>query len=213
MKAVYEDTEMQTLFDVLMDGDYRHTWDSHMIESYSIGYLNPNNDIGYYASMLTKHLTAYLVYEVINKCNENDQLTVSCPPPIQNRDFMLQRSWLATQQRISIYNHSIHHKDHPPKKYYVRGISHLTGNKAERTLSTLTKPSTPSTGYVIEPLPGQNKGCSLHYISLTDPRGAIPAWAINKSTQFFAPKVTEDHTQISGGKLSKLFKLDRNLHR
>jgi hypothetical protein len=52
-------------------------------------------------------------------------------------------------------------------------------------------------GYVIEPLPmsgsvvgnGVVRGCSLAYVSLTDPKGAIPLWAINKSTQYFAPKV------------------------
>jgi len=33
------------------------------------------------------------------------------------------------------------------------------------------------------------RGCSLAYVSLTDPKGAIPLWAINKSTQYFAPKM------------------------
>jgi len=54
-------------------------------------------------------------------------VSVSCPPPIQNRDFLLQRSWLATSQKISIVNRSVHHNDFPPKKYFIRGVSHLTG--------------------------------------------------------------------------------------
>ena len=47
-------------------------------------------------------------------------------------------------------------------------------------------------GYVIEPLKG-NKGCSLIYVSSTDPRGAIPTWAVNKGTQFFTPKVSRNY--------------------
>lgn len=41
---------MWLLFDVLMDGEYRPLWDSYMVESFTLGYINPNNDIGYYAS-------------------------------------------------------------------------------------------------------------------------------------------------------------------
>ena len=44
-------------------------------------------------------------------------------------------------------------------------------------------------GYVIEPLPSKSKGCSICYVSATDPRGSIPVWAVNKGTQYFAPKV------------------------
>jgi len=143
-RAVFMAVDVWLLFDVLMDGEYRHLWDTHMIESYSIGCLNSNNDVGYYA--------------------------MSCPPPIQNRDFLLQRSWLATSQKISIVNRSVHHNDFPPKKYFIRGVSHLTG-------------------YVIEPLPSKSKGCSICYVSATDPRGSIPVWAVNKGTQYFAPKM------------------------
>ena len=50
-KTVFEDVDLWLLFDVLMDGEYRALWDTHMLESYSIGFINPNNDVGYYASM------------------------------------------------------------------------------------------------------------------------------------------------------------------
>ncbi|XP_057377256.1 START domain-containing protein 10-like [Daphnia carinata] len=144
VKTTFPDVDMWLLFDLLMDGEYRPVWDTCMVASYTIGYINPNNDVGYYA--------------------------MSCPPPIQNRDFVLQRSWLATPKKISILNHSVTHKDLPPKKYFIRGVSHITG-------------------YVIEPLPGKSKGLTLAYVSATDPRGAIPTWAVNKGTQYFAPKM------------------------
>lgn len=52
LHAVYKDVSPSLLFDVLMDPLYRKTWDVHMIESYDIGCLNPNNDVGYYAAVV-----------------------------------------------------------------------------------------------------------------------------------------------------------------
>ncbi len=114
---------MWLLFDLLMDGEYRSLWDTAMVESYTLGFLNPNNDVGYYASEYFRR-SGKVLY---SKPNNGLVDIVSCPPPIQNRDFVLQRSWLATPKKISILNHSITHKDLPPKKYFVRGISYITG--------------------------------------------------------------------------------------
>lgn len=47
--AVLNNILPDTVFDVLHDPAYRREWDLHMIESIEIGYLNPNNDVGYYA--------------------------------------------------------------------------------------------------------------------------------------------------------------------
>lgn len=50
MKTFFNDVKAGTLYDVLHDPDYRKEWDTHMLSSFDIGYLNPNNDVGYYAS-------------------------------------------------------------------------------------------------------------------------------------------------------------------
>ena len=39
-----------TMFDTILDGDYRRAWDDHVLEDFEICRLDDNNDIGYYGS-------------------------------------------------------------------------------------------------------------------------------------------------------------------
>ncbi|XP_046563160.1 START domain-containing protein 10-like [Haliotis rubra] len=142
VRTIFDDIDAATLYDVLHDPLYRKTWDQTMLEGYEICVINPFNDIGYYA--------------------------IRCPPPVRNRDFVTQRSWLDTGTELYIFNHSVNHEKCPPRKGFIRGISYFTG-------------------YMIRKL--DNDRCQLTYISQSDPKGKLPSWAVNKLTHMLAPKV------------------------
>ncbi|PZC80960.1 hypothetical protein B5X24_HaOG213729 [Helicoverpa armigera] len=142
--AEFEDVEPDALYDVLHDPEYRSVWDTHMLAAEDAGHINVNNDVGYYA--------------------------MSCPAPLKNRDFVLQRSWLDTGDEKMILNHSVFHKDYPPRKGYVRAMSLLTG-------------------FVVRTRAGA--GSWLGYVSRSDPRGALPAWLVNRVTAQLAPRLVQ----------------------
>ncbi|XP_061729741.1 START domain-containing protein 10-like [Cydia pomonella] len=143
--AEFDDVEPDALYDVLHDPEYRSVWDTHMLAAEDAGHINVNNDVGYYA--------------------------MSCPAPLKNRDFVLQRSWLDTGEEKLILNHSVFHKDYPPRKGYVRALSLLTG-------------------FVVRTRPGTG-GSWLGYVSRSDPRGALPAWLVNRVTAQLAPRLVQ----------------------
>ncbi len=46
----FEGVSPDTVFDAILDGGYRRTWDDNVIEDYEICRLDDNNDVGYYSS-------------------------------------------------------------------------------------------------------------------------------------------------------------------
>lgn len=46
---VCKDISAETMYDVLHDIDYRRKWDSNVIETFDIGKLTVNADVGYYS--------------------------------------------------------------------------------------------------------------------------------------------------------------------
>lgn len=49
MRIVCKDVTAETLYDVLHDTSYRKKWDSNMIDTFDIGRLTVNADVGYYS--------------------------------------------------------------------------------------------------------------------------------------------------------------------
>ncbi|EOA96334.1 PCTP-like protein, partial [Anas platyrhynchos] len=52
-----KDVPAETLYDVLHDTGYRKKWDSHVIETYDIGRLTANADVGYYTTPVSSPQT------------------------------------------------------------------------------------------------------------------------------------------------------------
>ncbi|XP_030803938.1 START domain-containing protein 10 isoform X3 [Camarhynchus parvulus] len=101
------DVPAETLYDVLHDIEYRKKWDTNVIETFDIGRLTANSDVGYYAWR--------------------------CPKPLKNRDVVTLRSWLPMGSDYIIMNYSVKHPKYPPRKDMVRAVSIQTGYLIEGT--------------------------------------------------------------------------------
>lgn len=99
-----------------------------------------------------------------------------------NRDFVLQRSWLDTGNEQYIINHSVFHKDYPPRKGYIRGNSIFTGYLIRQTSNN------GDNCFLIFSNSNFVSGCTLGYVTQSDMQGDLPLWLVNKCTNIFAPK-------------------------
>eukprot|EP01137_Pigoraptor_chileana_P008106 Opistho-2@3734 len=116
-------------------------------------------------------------YEMIqlDECNDIGYYSAKLPPGITNRDFLNQRSWREYDNgEYIIINHSVEHELCPPKKNFVRANSILTG-------------------YWI--LPSDN-GCTIIWVTQTDPRGSLPKAIVNHLTLHVAPKAMAQFREV-----------------
>ncbi|XP_009460467.1 PREDICTED: PCTP-like protein, partial [Nipponia nippon] len=106
-----KDVAAETLYDVLHDIEYRKKWDTNVIETFDIGKLTVNSDVGYYA------------------CEEGDggSRGGSRAPGL---------SWLPRATDYIIMNYSVKHPKYPPRKDMVRAVSIQTGYLIEGTGAT-----------------------------------------------------------------------------
>jgi len=111
-------------------------------------------------------------FDICKVCDTSDigYYSLKAPLAFKNRDFVTMRVWRVTDADRIIFNHSVFHKKMPERKEFVRGASYLTG-------------------YLIRPT-GPNS-CSFGYVTQSNPRGKIPAWAMNKGTTIFAPRIAK----------------------
>ena len=125
---------------------------------------------------------------------------VNCPPA-KKRDFVVQSSWVATPNEYMLINHSVYHKDTPPKKGFVRAISYFTGNfwitKTDiLTLFCMEQPIVLINiiaifhiiGFCITPIFSNTGGCEIGYVTHSNPKGRLPTWVTNKLSTSLAPK-------------------------
>ncbi|XP_016096605.1 PCTP-like protein [Sinocyclocheilus grahami] len=106
-RMLCKDIPAETMYDVLHDIEYRRKWDANVIETFDIGKLTVNADVGYYSW--------------------------KCPKPLKNRDVITLRSWLPMGNDYIIMNYSVKHAKYPPKKDLVRAVSIQTGYLIQRT--------------------------------------------------------------------------------
>uniref|UniRef100_A0A0K2VH66 START domain-containing protein 10 n=1 Tax=Lepeophtheirus salmonis TaxID=72036 RepID=A0A0K2VH66_LEPSM len=122
-----------------------------------------------YRKTWDRHMLEYKNIGYLNPCNDIGYYSLSCPSPMKNRDFVIQSSWLQSPDEYIIINHSVSHKDYPKKRGFIRGISYLTG-------------------FLIQP---KGKGCTVGYVTHSNPKGKFPNWVSNKLSTTLAPKLVK----------------------
>jgi hypothetical protein len=108
----------------------------------------------------------------LDATNDVGYYAVKTPSPSSNRDFCNQRAWIATTSgEYIILNTSVEHPDQPPVKGFVRAFSFISG-------------------YFLRPH-GDGTGCTMTYVTQSNPRGWVPSSLMNSLTAKFAPNLME----------------------
>jgi hypothetical protein len=122
-----------------------------------------------YRSVWDENMVEGYNIEQIDACNDVGYYSAKAPTGIANRDFCNERSWrVKDNKEYIIMNHSVLHPKCPEKKGFVRANSIKTG-------------------YLVRQR--EESGCTLTYLTQTDPRGWIPSWLVNTVTKKYAPQI------------------------
>lgn len=117
---VSKDVSAETMYDVLHDIEYRKKWDTNVIETFDIGKLTVNADVGYYSCMFhrrfiqtcaTMHAKSHQFWPhfFFFACSSLTLTIGKCPNPLRNRDVVTLRSWLPMGKDYIIMNYSVKH--------------------------------------------------------------------------------------------------------
>jgi len=119
--------------------------------------------------------------EVLDHYNDIGYYSLKFPTPLQNRDFCNQRSWWISEDKSEyiIMNHSVPHEECPEQKGFTRALSIRSGYLIRRD------PNNPE------------ENSLLVYMAQADPKGLIPAFAINFATKKMAPQLIERLVNVS----------------
>ncbi len=109
------------------------------------------------------------VIEMVSPVDEVGYYAAKAPSPISNRDFCTHRTFRQFDDKYVIFNKSVETEKCPDDPNFVRGWSFRTGYQMKQ----------------------HAEGCTLEYMTQSDPRGWIPKWVTNSVTGTLAPKIVE----------------------
>ena len=96
----FDDIELDTIFEVLMDTAFRTQWDPNVMHKKIIEVIDDYNEIQYYQVKM---------------------------PIVANRDFLYIKAWRYSPDEFIIFNRSIEDEREPPRNDFVRAFFHDCG--------------------------------------------------------------------------------------
>jgi hypothetical protein len=111
---------------------------------------------------------------MVSPVDEVGYYAAKAPSPISNRDFCTHRTFRVFDDKFVIFNKSVETEKCPEDANFVRGWSFRTGYQMKE----------------------HSEGCTLEYMTQSDPRGWIPKWVTNSVTGTLAPKIVEKMIKV-----------------
>ncbi|ELP85097.1 phosphatidylcholine transfer protein, putative [Entamoeba invadens IP1] len=103
----FDGIEPELVYNTLLDPEFRHTWDEHLIKRENIEVINPSNTIIYYQFSM---------------------------PVVSNRDYVFRQSTCKINNDYILYNFSVPNDKYPPNTgKFVRASFEMSGYYIQKT--------------------------------------------------------------------------------